>query len=119
MYICRNFQNDRAMIDERLHLYGAPTHPGDLITDELEERGMTVSELAAKSKLPVALLSDVIAGRKDVDIDIAMALKNALGIDADYWLRLQESYYEEVEYQAAQKKSKIKEWLKATVIPNG
>lgn len=39
-------------------------HPGETIADVLEERGITQSELAARTNVSPAYVSNVIAGKK-------------------------------------------------------
>ena len=41
-------------------------HPGETIADVLEERGITQSELAARTNVSPAYVSNVIAGKKDI-----------------------------------------------------
>jgi addiction module HigA family antidote len=70
-----------------------PAHPGLLIADILENGnlsiGNSVGALAKHIGLPVATLSGVIAGKAPVTALIALRLQDALGVEADLWLRLQ------------------------------
>lgn len=67
-------------------------HPGETIADVLEERGITQSELAARTNVSPAYVSNVIAGKKDISSRFAMALEYALDVPKSFWLNLQANY---------------------------
>lgn len=69
-----------------------PTHPGELIRDELESLGMTQTALAAQIGVRPSLMSEVINGKRAVNTEMALLLEAALGVPADVWLRLQADY---------------------------
>ena len=64
-------------------------HPGETIADILEERGITQTELAKRTGVSSAYISNVIAGKKDISSKFAMALEYALGVPKSFWLNLQ------------------------------
>ena len=67
-------------------------HPGETISDVLEERGITQAELAARTGVTPAYVSNVIAGKKDISAKFAFALEYALGVPKSFWLNLQANY---------------------------
>lgn len=67
-------------------------HPGETIADVLEERGITQAELAARTGVTPAYVSNVIAGKKDISAKFAFALEYALGVPKSFWLNLQANY---------------------------
>ena len=67
-------------------------HPGETISDVLEEHGLTQKELARRAGVSEAFLSDVIHGKKDISKSLAMGLEYALGVPASFWLNLQANY---------------------------
>ena len=67
-------------------------HPGETISDVLEERGISQAELAARTGVSTAHISNVIAGKKDISTKLAMALEYALGVPKSFWLNLQANY---------------------------
>lgn len=69
-----------------------PTHPGEMLREELECRGITQTKLANEIGMKVSLLSELINGKRDFTIEYAMLIEAALGIDADFWLNLQTAY---------------------------
>ena len=68
------------------------THPGELIRDEIKERGMTQKQLAAEMGVKLSVLSETINGKRAVSVHMALALEKALEIPADIWINLQVTY---------------------------
>ena len=66
-------------------------HPGETISDILEERKITQKELAQRA-VSEAFLSNVINGKKDISKGLAKGLEYALGVPASFWLNLQANY---------------------------
>ena len=65
------------------------THPGEMIKDELKERGMTQKQLADETGIKASVLSETINGKRSVSLNVAVALEKALGIPADIWMNMQ------------------------------
>ena len=68
------------------------THPGEMIKDELKERGMTQKQLAEKTGIKTSVLSETINGKRSVSLNVAVALEKALDIPADIWMNMQTQY---------------------------
>lgn len=71
-------------------------HPGETIADVLDDRGITQAELAARTGVSSAYVSNVIAGKKDISANFAMGLEYALGVPKSFWLNLQAKYEAEL-----------------------
>lgn len=69
-----------------------PTHPGELIRDELQAIGMTQSKLAERIGVSPSLLNEVINGKRAVNTELALLLEAAIGVPADVWLNIQAAY---------------------------
>ena len=69
-----------------------PTHPGEMIKDEVEYRGLSQKKLAAEMGMSPSLLNEILNGRRRVSIEYALLFEAALGIDAELWIRLQADY---------------------------
>ena len=67
-------------------------HPGETIADVLEDRGITQTELVARTGVSTAYVSNVIAGKKDISANFAFGLEYALGVPKSFWLNLQANY---------------------------
>ena len=68
------------------------THPGEMIKDELKERGMTQKQLAAETGIKPSVLSETVNGKRSVSLTVAVALEKALGIPADIWMNMQTQF---------------------------
>ena len=82
-------------------------HPGETIADILEERGITQAELAVRTGVSPAYVSNVIAGKKGISANFAMGLEYALGVPKSFWLNLQANY--EAELLAANEQNSVTE----------
>ncbi len=69
-----------------------PTHPGELIRDELEARNLSQAKLANQIGVSPSLLNEVINGKRAVNTELALLLEAALGIEAEMFLKLQSEY---------------------------
>lgn len=69
-----------------------PTHPGEFLREEIEDRGISQTKLAEEIGVKVSLVNELINGKRDFTIEYALMLEAALGIDADYWINLQTNY---------------------------
>lgn len=68
------------------------THPGEVLRDEIDARGITQTKLAHEIGISVSLLNELINGKRDFTIEYALMIEAALGIDADFWVNMQSSY---------------------------
>lgn len=71
-------------------------HPGETIAEVIEERGMSQRELAIRTGMTEKHISTVISGQKNISPLFARRLEYALGIDASFWMNLQNNYDEEI-----------------------
>ncbi|MBI4310525.1 MAG: HigA family addiction module antidote protein [Chloroflexi bacterium] len=69
-----------------------PFPPGELLKEELEERGMTQVALARAMGRPLQSINAIIRGKKVNTADTALQLERVLGISAEYWLNLETRY---------------------------
>lgn len=67
-------------------------HPGEILRDELRDRGITQVAFAEMLDRPAQVVSEVINGKKNITADTALDLERALGIEAEFWVRAQADY---------------------------
>lgn len=67
-------------------------HPGEMLRDELEYRGITQKAFAQELGIPASVLNAVLNGKRQISTEYAMLIEAALGIDASIWLKLQADY---------------------------
>ena len=69
-----------------------PIPPGEVLEEEIEARGMTQKELAARLGKPAQAVNEIIKGRKAITPDTAIGLGKVLGISAHFWNTLEADY---------------------------
>jgi antitoxin HigA-1 len=69
-----------------------PPHPGELIRDNLDEIGITVTDAAKALGISRQQLHNIIAGRYAISPEMAVRLEKGLGSTAGTWLRMQMNY---------------------------
>jgi addiction module HigA family antidote len=67
-------------------------HPGDILQEMLDERGITQMLLAKHLDTDVARVNEICRHRRGVSAQMAVLLGRAFGTSADLWLNLQKSW---------------------------
>ena len=67
-------------------------HPGEFLADELEEIGITPTELSRRINVPPNRVSQIIRGLRDVTADTALRLGQFFGTGPELWMNLQKAY---------------------------
>jgi addiction module HigA family antidote len=70
----------------------SPTHPGEVIKEEIEYRGVSQRDLARRMGVPYMAVNEVLNGRRRVSPEFAILIEAALGIEADMFVRMQMRY---------------------------
>lgn len=71
-------------------------HPGETLSEVLEDREMTQRELAVRTGMTEKHISTVIRGQKGISAAFAKKLEYALGIETAFWMNLQAIYDREI-----------------------
>ncbi|MBO6050485.1 MAG: HigA family addiction module antidote protein [Bacteroidales bacterium] len=69
-----------------------PTHPGEVIKDEIEYRGISQRMLAAEIGVSYTQLNEVLNGKRPLNTEMAILIATALDLDAEPLLALQTRY---------------------------
>ena len=67
-------------------------HPGEHLKLELDEIGMSASELARQLRVPANRLTEIIASQRSITAETAVLLGHWFGMSAAFWLNLQTMY---------------------------
>ena len=67
-------------------------HPGQILADELEELGITPTELSRQIAVPPNRVSQIIQGKRAITGDTALRLGHWFRTSAEFWLNLQTAY---------------------------
>ncbi len=69
-----------------------PTHPGELVKDELEALKLPQARLAERIGVSPSLINEIIKGKRNINTEMALLLEAALGTPAELLLNLQSAY---------------------------
>ena len=78
-----------------------PIHPGEILGEELEEIGVTPTELSRQLAVPPNRITQIIHGKRSITGDTALRLGHWFGTSPQFWLNLQSAY----DIRIAQKQS--------------
>jgi antitoxin HigA-1 len=76
-------------------------HPGEILSDELDELGVSPTELARQINVPANRVSQIINGKRAITGDTALRLGHWFRTSAEFWLNLQASYDIRIAEQAS------------------
>ena len=68
------------------------THPGEVIKDEIEYRGISQHTLSQQTGIAYSAINEMLNGRRAITERSALMFEAALGIDAEVIMRLQYKY---------------------------
>ncbi len=68
-------------------------HPGEILEDELNARGIKKQLFAQELGLSPSHLSDLLHEKRHINALLAIKLEQLLDIPAEYWMRVQ-AYYD-------------------------
>ena len=69
-----------------------PTHPGEILKDEIEFRGISQRKLAEQMGLGYSVLNEILNARRPMTEKTALLFEAALGVEAESLMRLQLKY---------------------------
>ena len=69
-----------------------PTHPGEVLKDEIEFRGISQKKLAKEMGVSYTVLNEILNAKRSLNTKYGMLLEAALDLDAEPLLKMQTSY---------------------------
>jgi len=69
-----------------------PTHPGAILKDEIEYRGISQRKLAAQMGVPYSQLNEVLNAKRQLTAEYALLLEAVLDIPTTPLLKMQAEY---------------------------
>jgi addiction module HigA family antidote len=92
-------------------LAGPAPHPGEMLKNELQARGLSPHALAIALRLPASRISQIVRGRRAITPETALRLARYFGGSPAVWLRLQ------VAYDLARAEAELAAKIEAEVTP--
>lgn len=84
-------------------------HPGSILKEELEARGIKQKDFALLLGMKPSNLNAIISGKRNITKSIAQKIAEQLtGITADFWLRVQKGYNESIKETSIKTKEQPK-----------
>lgn len=69
-----------------------PTHPGDVLKEELAARGISQKAFSELLLVPYTQLNEILNGKRPVTTDFALMVEAALGINPELLINMQTRY---------------------------
>jgi addiction module HigA family antidote len=69
-----------------------PTHPGEILKEEIEYRGISQKKLSSEMKMSYTVLNEILNARRPLTANTALLFEVVLGIEADTLMRIQTKY---------------------------
>ena len=69
-----------------------PTHPGEVLKDEIEYRGISQRRLAEEMGIAYSALNEILNARRPITEKTALLFEAALGVNAEPLLKMQMRY---------------------------
>lgn len=106
---------DSHMIANNLTPY-EPTHPGEILKEEIEFRGISQRKLATQMGVAYSVLNEVLNCKRPVTTEYALLFEAALGIEAEMLLKVQSRYNVQTIRQNKSWNDRLAEIRKATAV---
>ena len=69
-----------------------PVHPGEILKDEIEYRGISQRKLATQMGVAYSVLNEVLNAKRPVTAEYALLFEASLGVDAEPLIKMQADY---------------------------
>ena len=66
--------------------------PGEFISEEMQERGWTPSDLAEILGWPLQKVGDILSAKQVINFDISKELADVFGVSSSFFLNLENAY---------------------------
>ena len=86
-------------------------HPGEILEEELDFRGINPAEAARALGVPANRVSQILSGKRAITADTALRLGYWLGTGPEVWINLQR------QYELRIVDSEIGDEIRKTVVP--
>ena len=69
-----------------------PTHPGEVLKEEIEYRGISQKVLSEQMGISYSMLNEILNGKRPVTETMALCFEAALGVEAEMLTNMQTRY---------------------------
>lgn len=93
-----------------------PIHPGEMIKDELQARGISQKKFAEIIGVSQTVLNEVLNGKRPVTTEYALKIEAATGIPAYIWVNMQAAYNMQIARRDTRLSAVLEQIRKAVVL---
>ncbi|MCF0192542.1 MAG: HigA family addiction module antidote protein [Prevotella sp.] len=93
-----------------------PSHPGLLLKDEIEYRGLSQRQLADDMQMSYTVINELLNGKRPLSPTTALMFEATLGVDADTLMRMQTRYNMQVARNDSSLLAKLKKMRKIAAL---
>ena len=86
----------------------SPVHPGEILREEMDERGLSANALALALDIPTNRITSILNGHRGVTANTARCLSRYFGTTSELWLNLQKTW----ELRLAEIEAEEGKWVK-------
>lgn len=69
-----------------------PTHPGEVLKEELESRGISQKRYSELTGISYTMLNEILNGKRSLTTDVALLVEASLGINPQMLINMQTRY---------------------------
>jgi len=70
----------------------SPTHPGEILKDEIEFLNISQSKLATQMGVTYTVLNEILNLKRSVSVEFALRVEAVLGLEAEMLINMQSRY---------------------------
>lgn len=93
-----------------------PTHPGEVLKEEIEYRGISQKQLSKQMGISYSMLNEILNGKRPVTETIALCFEAALGVEAELLVNMQTRYTMQIVRNDARLKARLSEIRKVAAV---
>lgn len=87
----------------------SPTHPGEILKEEIEYRGISQKNLSKQMGVSYSMLNEILNAKRPITETLALCFEAALGVEAEMLVNLQTRYNMQVARKDNRLKSRLQE----------
>jgi addiction module HigA family antidote len=87
----------------------SPTHPGEILKEEIEYRGISQKNLSKQMGVSYSMLNEILNAKRPITETLALCFEAALGVEAEMLGNLQTRYNMQIARKDNRLKSRLQE----------
>ena len=87
----------------------SPTHPGEILKEEIEYRGISQKSLSKQRGVSYSMLNEILNAKRPITETLALCFEAALGVEAEMLVNLQTRYNMQIARKDNRLKSRLQE----------